>query len=298
MKHILITLALLALGAMPLSAEDLKEKAIYINQCLDDVSRLDEGRQLLEQMLNTKDIAQQPVYPQLLHLQSYYHINTSDFTRAKQELLALQGLLPAKDYPELSISVPQDLGVCYRREGQNDSALYYYDQALQTALAQQDLEWQAAINLNIGIMHFNLDHAEQAEQFLDRAISQVRQVDDPYTELCALQVNGSVKLHLEKFDEARASIEPAYLLALQSESPDWQLRCLSTMLYVYDRLQLADSTAVTLQRGDALLPLLPQKSITSTGYLTARSSYYQNHQLWQQAANDLQQTVNNQTGRG
>lgn len=293
MKHILITLALLALNAIPLSAETLEEKVAYISECLNDVSRLEEGHQLLEQMLSTKDIGQQPVYPQLLYLQSYYHMNSGDFARAKQELLALQDFLPAKGYDELSISVPQDLGVCYRREGQNDSALYYYDQALQAALAQQDLEWQAAINLNIGILHFNLNHITEAEQFLERAISLVRQVDDPYTELCALQVNAAVKQRLKKYDEARANIEPAYRLALESESPDWQLRCLTVMLPTYYELQLPDSAAVALQQGDALLPLLPAQSITAIGYITARGDYYMQNEQWQKAADDLNAVLSN-----
>lgn len=118
MKHFLITLALLSLNVIPLSAETIEEQVAYIGECLDDVSRLEEGRQLLQQMLNTKNIRQQAVYPQLLYLQIYYHINTGDIARSKQELLALQDILPAKGFDELSISVPQNLGVCYHREAQ------------------------------------------------------------------------------------------------------------------------------------------------------------------------------------
>lgn len=288
MKRNLLFLLFITQPAAFSHAEPLDSLCEHIGECLDDVTRLEEGRQLLEQAFGRADVEHDRFYPQLLYLQSYYYTNTGDFVRSKQQLLQLLPLLPTDANPELSISVPQDLGLCYRRESQNDSALYYYDLALQAALKQGDMEWQAAINLNIGILHYNLDHLDAAEQYLDRAVSQVRQVDDPYTELCALQVGSVVKWRLKKTDEARSLVEPAYQLALESESPDWQLRCLTTMINVYSHLQLADSAALSLERGNALLPLLPAQSITTIGYLSARSAYYHEHGLWAQSAQDLE----------
>ncbi|MBR1415541.1 MAG: tetratricopeptide repeat protein [Prevotella sp.] len=295
MKRLLLSLAVLLPWAALQATPDLDSLCTQIGECLDDVNRLDEGRQLLDQAFSAKGVEQHELYPQLLYLQAYYSVSTGDMTQAKQQLLSLLPLLPCKANPELNISVPQDLGVCYRRESLNDSALYYYDLALQAAQEQHDLEWQATINLNIGILHYNLDHFNEAEQFLDRAVSQVQQVDDPYSELCALQVSSGVKWRLDKVDEARSYVEPAYQLALQSESPDWQLRCLTTMLNIYDRLQLADSAQLSLQRGNDLLPLLPAKSITSIGYLTARSAYYHAHQQWALAARDLETVIGSGT---
>lgn len=291
LKRALLTLSALFLPVSLCCADSLDALCEQISQCLDDATRLDEGRLLLEQAFALPDVKDDSLYHQLLYLQSYYYINSGDFASAKQQLLSLLYMLPSQTAPELSISVPQDLAICYRREAKNDSALYYYDIALQAALQQEDLEWQAAISLNIGILHFNTNHIQEAEQFLDHAISLVRQIDDPYTELCALQVGAATKVRLGKNEEARQLVEPAYALALQSESPDWQLRCLTTMTKLYDQLGLTDSVTTTLQRGDALLPLLPPHGITAIGYVTARGNYHFAHRQWQHAATDLQSVM-------
>ena len=294
MKRNLLFLLFITLPAAFSHAEPLDSLCEHIGECLDDVTRLEEGRQLLEQAFGRADVEHDRFYPQLLYLQSYYYTNTGDFVRSKQHLLQLLSLLPADCNPELSISVPQDLGLCYRRESQNDSALYYYDLALQAARQQQDTEWLASINLNIGVLYTNLGHHKEAEAYVEQAVEQAHKTNDTFTLLCAQQIAASVKIFLRKYEEARLYAEPAYQLALQSQSPDWQLRCLTSLVAAYDFLQLTDSTALSLQRGDALLPLIPQQGITAIGYLTARGNYYYNHQQWQQAVGDLQALVNNE----
>ena len=273
-------LALALSGAKARSTADLCDR---ISMCLDDTELLDEGRRLLDSIMALPTTERDSLYPHLLYLDAYYFINTGDFTSAKHHLLPLLDRLPCSVVPELDISVPQDLGLCYRREGQNDSALYYYDRALQAANHHDDKEWQAAINLNIGVLYANLGRHKDAEPYIEQAVKLVRQVDDPYTELCALQLLASEKVYLKKYADARTYAEQAYQLAVQSESADWQLRCLTPMIAVYDFLTLPDSVSVTLQRGNALLPSVPAQGITAMGYITARGNYYYNHRQWQQA---------------
>lgn len=293
----ILILFLALLPATAAQADDITMDHLEaVNDCINDATRLDEGRLLADSLLATANIASDPLYAQLLYLKTHYYINSGQFAQAKTMLLDMLTQLDNDGYAgqeltvpnDLAICLPHDIGLCYRREGQNDSALVCYDQALQAATARQDMEWQAAINHNIGVMHYNLNHLQEAERYLDKAIELVQQVDDPYTELCALQVGSAMKLKLEKYDEARRLMEPAYRLAIESESPDWMVRCLTTMLAVYDHLQMPDSTAATLRQADNLLPLLPPHSITTIGFLTARGNYYMGHALWQQAAADLQ----------
>lgn len=87
MKRFLLSLVIVALHFSYSSAEPLDSLCERIGQCLDDVTRLDEGRQLLEQAFGRADVEHDRFYPQLLYLQSHYYTNTGDFARSKQHLL-------------------------------------------------------------------------------------------------------------------------------------------------------------------------------------------------------------------
>lgn len=304
-SHLVLLLLLCLMPSTRVRADIITyEKLHTISDCTNDATRLDEGWQLACQLAATPGVEHEYYYAQLLYLQAINRINSGDIALAKTILLSMlqkldDGSFVRQDLTDpnlLTISVPHDLGLCYRRESKNDSALFYYERALAMAREQGDVEWQAALCHNIGVLHFNLGHIAEAEQLLDRGVELVQQVDDPYTELCLLQVRAGTKLRLNKIDEARQSIEPAYELSLLSESPDWQLRCLTSMLSIYDAQRLPDSVAVVLQRADVLLPQLPQTTITVMGYLTARGNYFMAHQQWQQAIDDFLTVLDGSAG--
>ena len=295
MKRRLLHLLLLAalLTAIDAQADEPLDTVLtrldaQISECLDDATRLDEGLQLIRQALAMKGVEQSALYPVMRFHEGTYYMGVGDVARWKQNRQQLLRMLPFDDYPELSISVPQELGLICRREGQNDSALYYYDLALDEALRQNDVEWLAAISANVGILHYNLSRFSEAEQYLGRGLEYVRQVDDPYTELCILQTYGAAKLALDKADEARPLLGEAYQMACESESPDWQVRCLTTMLKVYNKLGMADSAQFCLDQGSTLLQQLPQQSITSTGFVLSRADYYYDNERWDEAIRDFE----------
>lgn len=283
----LITLTTSAQAAEPLDTV-LARLDDQISECLDDATRLDEGLALIRQALAMKGVEQSKLYPVMLFHEGTYYMNSGDMDRCKQNRLHLLQMLPVADFPELSISVPQELGLVYRREGLCDSAFYYYDVALDEALKQNDTEWLAAISANVGILHFNLNHFSEAARYLDHGLKYVRQVNDPYTQLCILQAYGAAKLALDKPAEAKPLLSEAYQMACEAESPDWQVRCLTTMLKVYNRLEQADSARYCVRQGNELLQQLPPRSINAIGFVTARADYYYEKQQWEQALRDFQ----------
>ena len=267
-----------------------------ISECLDDATRLDEGYELIQQALALKGVENAQLYPVMRFHEGTYFMGKGDVAHWKENRLQLLQELPFDGWEEMSISVPQELGVIFRREGKIDSALFYYDQALEEARRQGDLEWLAAISANVGLLHYNLSHFEETERYLQQGLEYVRQVDDPYTELCLLQTNGAAKVALNKLKEAEPLLQEAYQMATEAESPDWQLRCLTTMMPMYDKLRQPDSARACQQRGDALLPLLPQQGITAIGFVTARANHYYDTGQWAQAVSDFETVMANAAG--
>lgn len=294
-RHLLPSLLLLLAAfspAMPAAAEPvdtlLTRLDEQISECLDDATRLDEAYTLIRQALALDGVEHARLYPVMLFHEGTYYLGKGDVPRWKANRLRLLQMLPIDGWQEMSISVPQELGLACRREGKIDSALYYYDQALQEARRQNDLEWLAAISANVGLLHYNMNHMAQAELYLQQGLEYVRQVDDPYTELCLLQANGAVKVTQGKLHEAEPLLREAYQMATEAESADWQVRCLTSMLPMYDRLGQADSVQACLSRGDALLPLLPPQGITAVGFVVARANHYYDKGQWALAAADFE----------
>ena len=286
LAHILI-LAGLACYAQEPADTVLSRLNDQISECL-NAMRLDEARRLIGQALAMEGVEKSEYYVTMRHHEGTLCQLSGDFACFKQNRLELLQRLPVDYFPEMSISVPMDLGVIYRREGQNDSALFYYDQALQAATAGHDVEWLAAINLNVGILHFNLHRLEEAEGYLDRAVEQSRQADDGYTEMCALQSDAAVKVMLHRPEEAAPMLRQAYAMATEAESADWQLRCITTMLATFDLLEQPDSSALYTTVGNALLEQLPPMSINAVGYLTARANHYCLTGQWAEAVADFE----------
>ena len=75
-----------------------------------------------------------PVYPILLNEQATLHVYQGDERRALEEKKSVLPYLPRVDNLETHISVYNDLGILYRRAHEPDSALHYYNKALDAAL--------------------------------------------------------------------------------------------------------------------------------------------------------------------
>ena len=267
-----------------------------ISDCLDSPETYDEAGKLLEQAAALEGAEQAEAWPVLLYHQGMYYMLTGDAVRAKSIHHRLLAMLPVKAQPDLSISVPHNLAVFCRRDGQTDSALYYYDQALTAAREQNEIDWLAAISMNIGVLHHSIGDYEQAEQYLNKSLAYVAQTDDGYTEMCALQISAANLLAMHKADKAEEYIRRAWELALESESADWQVRCITTMVSLFDERQQPDSARVWVERGNALLDLLPQESITTVGFISSRANHYYSVEDWAGARADYSRMLAAQTG--
>ena len=284
-----LTTSSFAKDALPLDTVLARLEA-RISECLEDPQYYNEADSLLKVAFAQKGAKESGYYPMLLYRQSNYYLFQGDMPKAKPILLGLLRRLPDAQSAELNISVPHDLGLIYRREDLTDSALFYYERAIQAATKQNDKEWEMAICVNVGVLHYNLGHYAEAERYLAKAISIVDDVDDPYTELCAFQVMASAKMALHELDEAEANMRRALQLARQSESIEWQVRCLTSLIGLFVERNQTDSAAYYVERGNALLPQLPPQNVSRVGYIIARANHYYRTEKWREALDDFMAT--------
>ena len=283
----------------PVSSQDdeqLQALADSISTCLEDPSTYDMADSLLRQVFAMPGIEQSEAWPIFLFHQGMYHFYTGNLAQSKKVFLRLNDMLPLDVQADLSISVPQTLGVIYRRGQQTDSALYYYDRALQAAIEQNNDEWLGTCYLNVGILYNTLMQYKEAQPFLDKAVACAQKTDDGYTQLCSQQVRAANEVALCKNGEAERDIRQAYLLAQEAESADWQVRCLTTFISLFNQRQMPDSSAHYVRIGSELLQQLPPNGVTAVGFINERANHYYLTQQWQRAVDDFSSIISKSKG--
>ena len=251
--------------------ERLNAVADSIADCLDNPATFPQADSMLQRAMTTPDAEQTEAWPILIYHQGMLRFYQGNMKGAKDCFLRLNAMLPVGVQPDFAVSVPQTLAIICRRDGQTDSAFYYYDRALQGAIDLGVPDWLGTACLNIGVLHHTIGHYSEAEQYLDKAADYAHESDDAYLVLCVDQVRAGNKLMLKKTDQAEESIREAWPLALQSESADWQVRCLSTMVSLFDELQQPDSANYYIGMGSALLGTLPAEGVTAIGFKIGRA---------------------------
>ena len=111
------------------------------------------------------------------------------------------------------MQVYNDLGIIYRRLNKNDSAIYYYNKAINTAVKLDDKEWSATLAINLAVFYHNLRHFEDAERYVDMAVKYSKEQDDESIKFFAYQVASPMKTEVKKLDEALKYAQEAWAMA-------------------------------------------------------------------------------------
>lgn len=212
-----------------------------------------------------------PVYPILLNEQATLHVYQGDERRALEEKKSVLPYLPRVDNLETHISVYNDLGILYRRAHEPDSALHYYNKALDAALRYGDESWLAHLNMNLAVFHYNLKHFAEAETYIDRALQHSLKTDERLASFNALQVGANIKLAAGHPEEAGQSIRKAWQMACEDNNPEWKIRCMSGLLACFGHKQQTDSLRHYIAIGNRLLGQVAPGTIAARGFIQARA---------------------------
>lgn len=143
----------------------------------------------------------------------------------------------------------------YRQHQMNDSTLYYYNKALDSALQYGDESWIAHICNNVSILYFNIRQLDEAEKYTDMATEHAARTEDPFVAFTTWQIRATIKAELNKLDDAEKSNRKAWNIACHGEGNEdlWKIRCLPGMLRLFERKEQPDSIDHYLKLGNKLL---------------------------------------------
>lgn len=206
--------------------------------------------------------------------------------------------LPQIDDLEKHISVYNDLGLLYRQHQMNDSTLYYYNKALDTALQYGDESWIAHICNNVSILYFNIRQLDEAEKYTDMAAEHAARTEDPFVAFTTWQIRATIKAELNKLDDAEKSNRKAWNIACHGEGNEdlWKIRYLPGMLRLFERKEQPDSIDHYLKLGNKLLQRVPSNSIAAIGFIQSRAATETNRKNYARALKDFHWLRNRKTG--
>lgn len=258
----------------------------------------DEAQRSFDSAFATRNVKHSFMYPILLNEQAtllVYVGKTEEAFAMKKNVLPY---LPQIDDLEKHISVYNDLGLLYRQHQMNDSTLYYYNKALDTALQYGDESWIAHICNNVSILYFNIRQLDEAEKYTDMAAEHAARTEDPFVAFTTWQIRATIKAELNKLDDAEKSNRKAWNIACHGEGNEdlWKIRCLPGMLRLFERKEQPDSIDHYLKLGNKLLQRVPSNSIAAIGFIQSRAATETNRKNYARALKDFHWLRNRKTG--
>lgn len=214
-------------------------------------------------------------------------INNGRIDEALRISLGLADNLENEEDLDIHVNVYNDLGVIYRRLNKNDSALYYYNKALDAAVKLDDKEWMTTLSINIAIYYHNLKHFKDAERYADMAVKYSKQQNDESYKFFACQIASPIKTEVKKPDEALSYAREAWVMANGKNGNDeMRLRCIPSLTILYDELGKTDSVFHYIDIGNRILDNC-DNDITRVGFIQNRGEMYYRHQRWNDALRDM-----------
>ena len=214
-------------------------------------------------------------------------INSGRLDEALKIDLGLADKLKDEKDLDIHVNVYNDLGVIYRRLNKNDSAIYYYNKALDAAVKLGDKERLAALSINLAVFYHNLKHFKEAAHYADMGVKYSKQQDDESLRFFALQVASAIKVEVKDYDQTLKYGREAWAMANGKRgNNDMRLRCIPSLTLVFDGMGQTDSVFHYLDIGSRILDSCDNE-ITRIGFIQNRGDMYYRHQRWGDALRDM-----------
>lgn len=160
------------------------------------------------------------------------------------------------------------IGVCYRRMSMPDSALVYYNRALELLDVTRPDETGSRTQLltNIAVLYANTSRLEEAEYYVRKAMEVVPACGDLDMVIHAASTAGVILGMRGKEEDGIKAIRQALDMARQQQKPKFVLRCLTYLAGTYGRLGNRKELMKCVAEAEPLLAVLPENSTEVLGY--------------------------------
>lgn len=166
----------------------------------------------------------------------------------------------------LTSTIFASLGVAYRRKEMSDSALVYYNKALDLLEGHEAFDERAHLLTSMAILYANTGRLKEGEYYALAAVEVAKKCDDMDMVLYAASTAGGIMTLQKKHKEAVQMLYPAIAKAREQRKPKFILKGLTYLLNTFYRMDNKDSINCYIKEAEKVIPLLPEASAEVLGY--------------------------------
>lgn len=168
------------------------------------------------------------------------------------------------------------MGVCFRRMSMPDSALVYYNRALDLLDASRPDETGSRTQLltNIAVLYANTSRMDEAEAYVRRVMEVVPTCGDLDMVIHAASTSGVILSMRGKDEDGIKAIRQALDMAREQGKPKFILRCLTYLADAYSRMDNRVELMKCVEEAKPLLSVLPENSTEVLGYYEKMCAIY------------------------
>ena len=163
------------------------------------------------------------------------------------------------------------MGVCYRRIGDVDSSLFYYEKGLQKAVEDGNTEYEIYLCNCISVLFNEQKRYKEAIDYSDKAEQKALGINDTIERLSAHANKGSILLRQGLCQESVDMLVPLWEQVRKVNYNILTLKYLSPLLSAYLRLDKTDSVALYMPYADEACKGLPPTTIGVLGILEIKT---------------------------
>ncbi len=149
-------------------------------------------------------------------------------------------------------------GLIYRRNGEQDSAISNYSEALSIAIADKNIEWEQAITEYLAIAYTEGNRLEEGHQFIIRALDLAKEMGDT---AAILQSVGTLAGNLAKSKDYTNTIKElrSYEDLFNTAPPTFRIKYLTPLFHSYLSLDSLDKAEKILSEAEDISNLFPHE---------------------------------------
>ena len=299
-KHILTliflltTAALISIQAEPSVIDSLKQEIqraerqkasrdklleLYQNLCVEyETIDADSSFRYIQKGLSLYEQPnfQEEVYLHLLNALANHYLMEGEVERAKEGFKTVAAHAPQlkeRNY-DLEGVLESSIGVCYRKLGMYDSAVYHYNRAIDICKKTGKPEDVSSIYYNIGVLYHLNKRYEEALTQGKLSAEYAQKAHDLLMELYANCLIGGVYSKLGKYAEACQILRQNIEKALDADTPFLAMSSLCPLLGTYQLWNKKDSAQIFLKKGEELIHQIPPNSPTALEFYATQASLY------------------------
>ncbi len=286
-RLIVLLIVSIGIGSTANSADSRTVEAFREAENLIAEGDLDRSAAIIDSILSLRGFRNDTMYARVLVEKSTIMLYSGNVDAAKPIALGAAAKIDPDGDQIVNTSLWNNLAVAYNRQELTDSALMCYERALHHASRSGDLSWTSTLYCNLGVLYYNRLNYPMATRMFRRAVADANACDDGYTELVSAQLLTNALLATDSIDGAGRAARHSWNLALQSEDPGLQLRCIPGLVQYYEKTAREDSATYFIGVGAGLLADVPPESPQAAGFHSMRIRYNMEHGNYRQALDEL-----------